>query len=96
MEIKQGYKNVHMVTSETIDCPRFIIIKMSISAEHRKKRMSQCAARSIEWVSISMLSLFKPDLDVNLAGFLLDKIEIRVLRPNLQSFFDFPIDVTFG
>ena len=41
-------------TAMTVDRPLFSIIEMRITAVNREIRMSQCTARSIEWITISV------------------------------------------
>jgi len=63
------WKIIIVFTSVSVNSPYFVVIKMSVAPVDWKIGVGESAARSIERVTISVLSLFKPYFYVYLQFF---------------------------
>ncbi len=59
---------INHITSEAPFGPEFIVIKMCVTSKNWKEGVSQSSSGSIKWITIAMLLLLKPDINVDASG----------------------------
>ena len=69
---------------------------MSVPAKHREVGVSQCAARPVEGVSVPVLGVLEPHVDVDGAGGPLLETQLGHVGPDSQGPMDFSVYITPG
>lgn len=79
-----------------VHCPLFLVVEMRIATVHRKVRVRQGAAWSVERIAVAVFARLEADLNVYLAGALRRERQIRVLAPHAKRIVHFLIDLVAG